>query len=80
MAGPIIKARIFEGERWISVADHITDVQRYKDNISAKATEIERQSKLIIGLQTLLLDKRKSPDLGDAMGDIFDSFFGGKKK
>ncbi len=74
MAAPVIQVKMIDGEKWMKVSDHVSDINRYKEAIKGKDTTIINQKTTIIDLQNKLIEKMKStPD------SLFDSIFGGKR-
>ncbi len=76
---PTIPAKVFEGQRWIKVEDHVADVKRYKDVIQERDNKISNQAEAIITLQKKLIEKAGKP-LGEMGADLFEGIFGSKKK
>lgn len=68
MSTPKIQARTFEGQTWISVADHKLDVARYKVALSEKDVEIGK-------LKALLASKPASQ--GSVLDEMIGGIFGG---
>jgi len=68
---PKIKVHIFEERHWISLDDHKSDIQRYKDAETTLRKTIERQEIIITTLKSTQTNKNTDP-----FGSVIDSLFG----